>query len=293
MAGTRECLTVLVPLVAKEQMVGLLALAPPSSGSLDVEDEDLLATAAAQAATAILNTRLSEQLARSREMDAFHKLSSFIVHDLKNAVAMLSMVTENAKIHGGNPDFQRDAFRTVEDSVRQMRGLISRLSRLPKRAAAAALPTPINRVVQDVLAPGRVAADGRVRIKQELDAAAGGVQVSEEDLRAIVLNLVINALEATPSNGEVHVMTSRHRDSVTLAVTDTGCGMSAEFIRDSLFLPFRTTKAQGLGVGLFQVKTVLDAIGGRVQVKSVEGVGTTFSVDLPAAEASGVEEKGG
>ncbi len=286
-SDVKHRLTVLVPLVVRDELVGLLALAPPTGAELGMEDEDLLATAAAQAATVILNARLSEQLARSREMDAFHRLSSFIVHDLKNAVAMLSMVTENAKVHGNNPDFQRDAFRTVEDSARQMRQLIGKLRGAPGKSEEVTEGTAVNRVVQEVVAATRVAAEGRVRIKEELDPDTPPARMPEEDLRAVVSNLLLNALEATPSNGDVFVSASRRRDRVQLVVSDTGCGMSEPFVRESLFVPFRTTKSQGLGVGLFQVKTVIDNVGGKISVESREGVGTTFTVDLPAADHRG------
>jgi hypothetical protein len=284
-AMRNHALPVLVPLIGRGEILGLLGVGLPMGGRVTLEDEDLLTTAGAQAVTVVLNARLSEELARSREMEAFHKLSSFIVHDLKNAVAMLSMVTQNAKLHGGNPDFQRDAFQAVEDSVRQMRRLIGRLSGIPKQAALSAGSSAMNQVVQETLTRSRTAAEGRVRIKEELDPAAGSVAVAEDDARAIVSNLVLNALEATPNNGEVHVMTSRHEETVTVTVSDTGYGMSEAFIRDSLFVPFRTTKSQGLGVGLFQVKTIIDGAGGRIRVESREGIGTTFSVDLPAVDA--------
>jgi signal transduction histidine kinase len=74
---------------------------------------------------------------------------------------------------------------------------------------------------------------------------------------------------------------------VHIVVADTGCGMSESFVRESLFVPFRTTKSQGLGVGLFQVKTVIDSVGGKITVDSREGVGTTFTVDLPSADHRG------
>jgi putative PEP-CTERM system histidine kinase len=220
-------------------------------------------------------------------MDAFHRLSSFIVHDLKNAVAMLSMVTENAKVHGNNPDFQRDAFRTVEDSARQMRQLIGKLRGAPREGAVVEGSTHVNRVIQDVVGNTRVAAEGRVRIKEELDPATAAARIPEEDLRAIVSNLLLNALEATPCNGEVLVGATRRGDRVQIVVADTGCGMSESFVRESLFVPFRTTKSQGLGVGLFQVKTVIDSVGGKITVDSREGVGTTFTVDLPGADHRG------
>jgi signal transduction histidine kinase len=142
-------------------------------------------------------------------------------------------------------------------------------------------------VIQEVVGNSRVAAEGRVRIKEELDTETAAARITEVDLRAIVSNLVLNALEATPSNGEVRVSTTRRGDLVHLEVSDTGCGMSEAFVRESLFVPFRTTKSQGLGVGLFQVKTIIDSVGGKITVDSRDGVGTTFAVDLPAADRRG------
>ena len=69
---------------------------------------------------------------------------------------------------------------------------------------------------------------------------------------------------------------------VTLSVSDDGCGMSAEFMQDSLFRPFHTTKKQGLGVGMFQAKMIVEAHSGNIEVKSQPGAGTTFEVRLPA-----------
>jgi signal transduction histidine kinase len=98
-----------------------------------------------------------------------------------------------------------------------------------------------------------------------------------------VQNLVSNAAQSITGNGTVTLTTSRRDGCVVLSVTDTGCGMSEEFVRKSLFSPFRTTKKGGWGIGLYQAKGIVEAHGGTIEVSSAEGTGTTFRVSLPVA----------
>lgn len=270
-------------LEAKGELAGLLALGEPRHGSFTLEDEELVTTLATQAAVVILNARLSEQLARAREREAFHRLSTFVLHDLKNCVGALSLVSQNAERHGGNPEFQREAFRAVAESVRQMQELIGKLATLPRLPEVDASPSLINKLVEEVVARGRAAAGVRVDICTDLDSAVDTVLAGEDAVRTIVSNLLLNAVEAVGEGGRIDVRTAREGPLVTLTVADTGPGMSEEFVRDSLFVPLRTTKPKGLGIGLYQVKSVVEALGGRIRVQSRPGQGTTFWVDLPAS----------
>ena len=107
----------------------------------------------------------------------------------------------------------------------------------------------------------------------------------------MVTNLVLNAREAVlPSGlprqseapaGEVRIETTQSNGWVMLTVADNGCGMAPEFLSRSLFRPFQTTKKNGLGIGLFQSKMIVEAHEGRVQVESQPGKGTTFRIILP------------
>ena len=94
----------------------------------------------------------------------------------------------------------------------------------------------------------------------------------------------MNAFDATPATGRIRVETSCAEGWITLTVSDNGGGMSREFMDHSLFHPFRTTKKQGMGIGLFQCKRTVESHGGRIEVESQEGKGTTVRVLLPAAE---------
>jgi signal transduction histidine kinase len=97
----------------------------------------------------------------------------------------------------------------------------------------------------------------------------------------VVTNLVLNAQDAVGSRGHIQVRTRHQNGHVVLSVQDDGCGMSAVFVKESLFRPFQSTKKKGLGVGLFQSRTIVQSHGGRVQVDSQPGKGTTFQVTLP------------
>jgi signal transduction histidine kinase len=269
-------------LEAEGQIVGLMAIGSLRGGHLTFEDEELLATFARQAAIVLLNARLSEELARARELEAVHRVSTFVLHDLKNCVAMLSLVSQNAQKHWRSPEFQREAFGTIGESVRQMQELMGRLANPRGQLEVAARQTPMNKLVEEMVARARAQPGGTIDIRTDLDSAVDTVAVTAEAIETIVSNLLLNAVEAIGDKGKIEVKTSREGLWVTLTVADTGCGMSGAFVEDELFVPLRTTKATGLGVGLYQVKSLVDSVGGRIRVESRPGQGTTFWVDLPA-----------
>jgi signal transduction histidine kinase len=102
-----------------------------------------------------------------------------------------------------------------------------------------------------------------------------------EQLQSVLTNLLLNARDAVAAGGQVTVQTHVSGGHAILAVSDTGCGMSSDFVRRQLFRPFQTTKKQGIGIGMFQTKAIVEAHGGTVQVESVLGKGSTFRVALP------------
>jgi signal transduction histidine kinase len=121
-----------------------------------------------------------------------------------------------------------------------------------------------------------------VAFVKDLDAVPP-IPGDPEALLSVVRNLVNNAVQAIDGVGTVTVRTCKENDAAVISVADTGRGMSEEFIRRSLFVPFRTTKKGGWGIGLYQVKGIVEAHGGTIEVSSREGVGTTVRVMLPTA----------
>ena len=107
------------------------------------------------------------------------------------------------------------------------------------------------------------------------------VVVDREQLQNVVTNLLLNAREAVGADGQIRIKTSQREGRAVLSVTDNGCGMSPDFLRDSLFRPFQTTKRKGLGIGMFQSKMIVEAHQGDIGVESEPGKGTRFGIILP------------
>ena len=126
----------LVPLRWRDELTGFLLIGPERTGvSYTIEDLEFMATVGEQAAGAIVTARLSESLAQSREFEAFHRLTSFVIHDLKNSISALSLLSDNALKNVDDPEFQRDAIKTVAKTADRMKVLLRRLSSAPESAA--------------------------------------------------------------------------------------------------------------------------------------------------------------
>jgi len=105
--------------------------------------------------------------------------------------------------------------------------------------------------------------------------------IDPDQVQKVLINLLLNAKEAVGERGEIRLTTEQKDGWTTVSVSDNGCGMSKEFIEQSLFRPFKTTKRRGMGIGLFQTKMIVEAHQGKIEVESEENKGSTFRVLLP------------
>lgn len=273
--GHRLC----VPLRAGAQCLGALVLADRVSGVVyTVEERELLTCIGDQMASALLNLRLSSEVARARELETLRTMSAFFVHDLKNAAASLNLMLKNLPVHFDDPAFRADALRAVGNTARRLDEMIARLSAFRERSAFVPVEADLNQLVTDAL--GGVTGMPDVELTTELQPLPG-VLADRQQMQSVVTNLLLNARDAVGSGGRIHVRTERRQDRVVLSVADNGCGMSPAFVADSLFRPFQSTKKHGLGIGLVQCRAIVRAHGGGIHVESETGKGTTFFVSLP------------
>jgi putative PEP-CTERM system histidine kinase len=283
----------LVPVMAMDTLVGLLVVGPESSGQpFGQDDHDLLVAVAAQAGALLVNARLARQAAEGREMQALARLSAFITHDLKNAVTVLALLSQNARHHLGNPAFQADAIDTLDQVTARMRRLLARLAQ--PGAADIGEPRAIDLApaLEAWLRDLQALVPARIQLETAL-AWAGTVWADPDVLRSVLQNLLLNAVEAIPAEGQIRVTCGLEAPDAVLVVADTGRGMSADFVRQRLFRPFQTTKARGLGIGLYQCRHLLRTLGGSLGVDSQEGAGTRMIVRLPvipSTERTGTAE---
>jgi putative PEP-CTERM system histidine kinase len=278
--GTIREAWLVVPLVSGTELVGFVVLATPRT-AVDVNWEvlDLLKTASRQAASYLGQIEATEALLEARKFDAFNRMSAFVVHDLKNLVAQLSLMLRNAERHKDNPEFQRDMLATVEHVVGRMNQLMLQL-RIGTTPLEKPRLTDLEHVVRKV--HSAKAATG-ARIDTELVPGVSTIG-HEERLEHVIGHLVQNALDATAKGGAVSVRLFHDKGFATIEVSDTGVGMSPEFVRDRLFKPFETTKAAGMGIGVYESWQYVSGLGGQMLIDSTPGVGTRVRVLLPLAE---------
>lgn len=272
-----------IPLFQERCLCGLLLLQQPRAPrQINWEDRDLLKTAASQAASYLALAEASAALASARQFEAFNRLSAYVVHDLKNVVGQLSLVTANAKRFGQNPAFMADAMVTVENSVARMQKMLAQL-RQGRQLQQSATAVKLLPVVEEVLRH-RSAARPLPALVSGQEHGEIAVVAERERLGAVIEHVVQNAQEATAADGWIKVRLISSAQSVVIEIEDNGCGMDEKFIRDRLFKPFDTTKGNaGMGIGAYECREFLRGIGGDVRVTSTPGAGTLFQLYIPKA----------
>jgi len=270
----------LVPLMMGTEMMGFVVLASARTRfDVNWEVRDLLKTASRQAASYLAQMQATEALLEVRKFDAFNKMSAFVVHDLKNIVTQLSLMLKNAKRLGANPEFQKDMLITVENALDRMRLLMLQL-----REGATPPGTVFGVNLGTVLKRVQAVATARGRILEVIAPDSVDARGHEERLERIIGHVVQNAFDATPTDGHVMIRLDRTGSQARIVVTDTGHGMTQEFIRDRLFKPFQTTKQAGMGIGAYESFQYVQELGGKIEVKSEVNKGTTITLLLPLFE---------
>ncbi|MFT5642899.1 MAG: putative PEP-CTERM system histidine kinase [Janthinobacterium sp.] len=270
-------LWLVVPLMLHGRLFGFVALARPrASIGLNWEVTDLLKIAGSQAASYLAHRESANSLTVARQFESFNRMSTFIVHDLKNLVFQLSLLLNNAKKHKNNPDFQQDMLGTLEHSVKKMTLLLQKLSR--GEALDVAAPLLIEQLLTQAVLDKAAAKPAPVL---EIEDQGLTVLANRARLERVLGHIIQNAIEATAQDGRVLVRLLRKEQTAVVELNDNGRGMSAAFMRERLFKPFESTKVAGMGIGVFESREYIREVGGQLEVVSEPAVGTTFRVILP------------
>jgi putative PEP-CTERM system histidine kinase len=269
-----------VPLVSTARMVGFIVLSPPrASLNLNWESFELLRTIGRQVASYLTEERATRALADSESIMEYNRKFAFIVHDVKNLSSQLGMMVANIKRYSDHPEFRSDMIRTLENSVSRLGGLLNRLrsDTGTKRLREVIDPALILKETIGELSFGSVSIEADVR------EGSVWVRMDADDLRSVLTHLVSNAIEASPEGGAVRVRLQSRSGRVSIDIEDKGVGMDEDFIRSELFVPRRSSKSKGHGIGAFQARETLRAVGGDIEVVSARGVGTLMRVLIPGS----------
>ena len=292
---------VCVPLLTGEgKLLGFCTLSKESPDEgYDQDDFDLLRAIAHHVTMLLLQFQLQDERSSSAKWEAVHRFSAFYLHDLKNLAGSLSLLVQNAAEYGSDPEFQASAMRTVKNTSQRIIDLMGELASQAK---------------EPNLSEGFVtqAVDMNLLVKETLEAVNGPgcnpsfrpgpevpmLQLKSESIKQVLLNLILNARQATGEHGAINIFTAYDGEQVIVEIVDTGEGMSDAQL-ENLFKPFKSSKKNGLGVGLFQCKRIVEDHQGMIHIESQEGRGTTVIVTFPVQSAdnastvlSGVSKSG-
>ncbi|MGE4324182.1 MAG: XrtA/PEP-CTERM system histidine kinase PrsK [Sphingobium sp.] len=271
----------LVPLLHFDRLIGAILLArPPLDRRLDWEDFDMLRVAGRQAASYIREAQGQQALDDARRFDEFNRRFAFIMHDIKNLVSQLSLLSRNAERHADNPEFRADMVLTLKGSVGKMNDMLARLSQ--HNSARAEDPRAVHlRAVAEQVAATRQRQHPVMVVGDAPPALADPARVEQ-----IVIHLLQNAIDASAPRVPVEIRLGTDGTGALMEVVDRGRGMTADYVRRELFKPFSSSKDGGFGIGAFEARALAIAMGGRIDVESTPGSGSRFALWLPLAPAT-------
>jgi signal transduction histidine kinase len=284
-----------MPLRVNDRLTGLVAL--HRNRDLRIfsgEDLNILASVGSAASVALENARLSRELRRSETaLERANRLSSIgtlaagIAHEIRNPLTAVKTFLDLLPQRLDDREFV-SGFRELSLSeLRRVTDLIADLLAFGKSTSTERRPVDLGPSLDQVVRLlDSTARKRQVSLDLHLDPKAHPAWADPDQVKQIVLNLVLNAIEASPDGGTVTLeVSAAPREQVRFEVRDLGQGIPADQI-ESIFNPFFTTKEQGTGLGLALVHQMVVEHGGEIVVESEVGQGTTFRVTLPTADAA-------
>ncbi len=279
-----------VPLCHSGSVNGIVFVARPRAPfKLDREVFDLLRMVGREIASYVAERNAAEALLQTRQLREYGQRFAFVAHDIKNVSSQLSLLLSNVEHHISDPAFQRDMLRTVGASVEKISSLLSRLKD-PEHEATPTAFAPRPRLT--AIVGGRFQAQ-QGSICLQFDEPPGGgrlIVMVPAAFDAVVTHLLNNAFEASRPGARVELRVLERDQHLTIDIIDQGIGMDADFIRDQLFQPFRSSKHQGSGIGVYQARELLRRAGGDLLVTSAPNNGTAMQMRLPLLVGHGVEQ---
>jgi two-component system NtrC family sensor kinase len=240
---------------------------------------------------AMKRDELSHQLLHASKLASLGELATGVAHEINNPLAVV-VATTGVIRDMLNPEFKldwtpqqiRDELKTIEVAVFRARGITQQLLNYGHKSQPRLVSTDIHSILEDVLGGFKehALALENVTVVRDFDAGMPEVLVDPDQIRQVFLNLINNAGDAIRGSGQITLSTRHDNASVRVSVTDTGVGMDGEQLK-KIFDPFYTTKevGRGTGLGLSVSIGIVESMGGTIEVQSMPGAGSSFTVVLP------------
>jgi signal transduction histidine kinase len=284
-----------VPLTYHQGIEGILAIFQFEARDFTPSAVKLLELLANQAAIAIENARrrdsliaMEENLHSVEKFSLLGTLAAEIAHEIRNPVTIINLLLDSIRDEMGENQVARNDLEIVRGKLDRIERIVDQTLSMARNREPDLVALPINAVVGDVLQfMNYKFAKSKIEVRAQLHPSDPPVSIDRGQVQQILLNLMLNAIDAMPGGGRLTVMTHVEEDAqrgraVAIHVQDTGSGIEKNALQ-AIFEPFYTTRASGTGLGLFICNKLITAMGGEITVKSRLGKGSTFTLHLPMA----------
>lgn len=283
-----------IPLISKGHLIGILNLSHKFSKDIySHEDLELLTTLANQAAIAIENARLYEDLKKSKSyirradrLASLGTLTAGLAHEIRNPLVAIKTLTQLLPERLDDEEFRNHFLNIASGEVDRISSLLNELLEFARPSDPKLEFEDINSILDGmILLISTESKKKQIQIVKQYDPELPRVKVDREQIKQVFLNILLNAIEATPENGEIRIKTRSFKKPtgepyVQIEFTDTGCGIPSEYLEE-IFNPFFTTKTTGSGLGLSISNQIVQDHRGYIVVESEEKKGSSFYVNLP------------
>lgn len=270
----------IIPVLEANRVVAIAAVANKDEAydSSDVRQLSLLMDGMWRL---IQRERAQKALRESESLAAMGRALSGVAHDMKTPLIAIGGFTGIVHKHLEKTDPDREKLEIVLKEARRLEGMVKDMLDFSRPLELERSSEDINRMIAESLAVIESAArEKRVAIQTELDATLPRFSFDAMRMKQVLINLVLNAIQASPEEGIVRISTHFRRQSLIVDIEDCGCGIPVER-REEVFLPFVSTKKEGTGLGLPIVRKIVEAHNGRVQILDNPREGVTFRLSLP------------
>jgi two-component system sensor histidine kinase HydH len=229
---------------------------------------------------------VNEQLARSERIASLGRAAAQVAHEVRNPLAGLLLYSEHLKgrLDGKLSPADAQLIDKIIGTINNLTATTEQILNYARPVTLAPKKVDLNEVAPDIVQLlGTEISAHNIETKLELNSSPVTGMLDEASIRAATLNLVLNAVQAMSSGGQLSISTRKTGDKLCMEIKDTGPGMSPDRIKE-IFEPFNTTKSRGLGLGMPYAQKIIQQHGGQIIVESELGKGTQVKIELPANE---------
>lgn len=229
-----------------------------------------------------IQKELEEKLARSQKLDAIGTFATGIAHDFRNSLMAINLSAQSAARKLGEDHPALPALTTVEEAVAQAMQVTQSLLTFARGQGAAKRPTDLTKLVNDNARLLETVLPASIALQIDCTEQPLRIKANASEIQQTLLNLVMNAKDAIPGEGQIAIALSEQNGQALLTIQDNGVGMDADVLSRALE-PFYTTKARlkGTGLGLSQAHGIVNDHGGEISLDSQPNLGTTITITLP------------